>query len=320
LTPVISRRPPTSSAHGRRAAARGGDAPRGRYSPRQATGRWGAGGTGDTAPYPPVGWPPAPGSGPPGDRPDDRRGSRGSGRRPAGPDPRGGPRGDDRSARGSGRGLPLGAGALVGLAGLTCFVLGLAVLPWFVAGGQEATLADIRTAFTVAETDPDDLLADPADEGDQQDPADHGGESSQDGSGGDLPVTVPSIPSPDEVTGTVEDAVRDEAARVAASAIDSGKARYLELYTNTLWMAAIGAVALAVVFCTVLTPRSTVASLLLGIRSLAGLVVILAGAAHGVALWVVFSGAGGPSPAVGVWVGVGGLAGVFLACILGPRR
>lgn len=297
-------------------------------------------GAGDTAPYPPVGWPPAPGTGPPRD-PDGRPGpgSRrpgggrgGTGRRPAGRDPRrersprdersgrGGRRGDERSPRGAGGGLPLGAGALVGLAGLTCFVQGLAVLPWFVAGGQEATLADIRTAFSVAETDPDEPLAGPAAEGDQQVGADQGGGSPQDGAGGDLPVTVPSVPSPDEVTATVEDAVRDEAARVAASAIDSGKARYLELYTDTLGMVAIGAAALAVVFSTILTPRSTVASLLLGIRSLAGLVVILAGAAHGVALWVVFSGAGAPSPAVGVWLGVGGLAGVFLACLLGPKR
>jgi hypothetical protein len=199
-------------------------------------------------------------------------------------------------------------------------VLGLAVLPWFVAGGQEATLADIRTAFTVAETDPDELLPDPADAGDQQESVDLGGESPQDGAGGDLPVTVPSILSPDDVTATVEDAVRDEAARAAASAIDSGKARYLELYTNTLWMAAIGAAALAVVFSTILTPRSTVGALLLGVRTLAGLAVIVAGAAHGVALWVVFSGAGAPSPALGVWLGVGGLAGVLLACLLGPKR
>ena len=32
-----------------------------------------------------------------------------------------------------------------------------------------------------------------------------------------------------------------------------------------------------------------------------------------------FSGPGAPSPAVGVWLGVGGLAGVFLACLLGPK-
>ena len=301
------------------------------YPPGPATTEAFPPGPADTAPYPPVGWPPSSGYAPPRHDPQGRPGAPsrragggqgGAGRRP-GRDPRseGSPR-DERSGRGGrrGGGLPLGAGALVGVAGLACFVLGLAVLPWFEAGGHEATLADIRTAFTVAETDPDELLPDPADEGVQQDPVDQGGESPQEGAGGDLPVTVPSIPSPDDVTATVEDAVRDEAARTAASAIDSGKARYLELYTNTLWMAAIGAAALAVVFSTILTPRSTVGALLLGIRTLAGLAVIFAGAAHAVALWVVFSGAGAPSPAVGVWLGAAGLAGVLLACVLGPKR
>jgi hypothetical protein len=182
--------------------------------------------------------------------------------------------------------------------GLACFVVGVAVLPWFEAGGQEATLADIRTAFTVSETDPDDLLPDPAEPagaGGQQETADQGGESPG-------------------------DAVRDEAARVATAAIDSGRARYLELYTNTLWTAAIAAAALGVVFSTILTPRSTVGALMLGVRSLAGLAVVLAGAAHGAALWVVFGGTGAPSPAFGVWLGVGGLAGVLLACLLGPKR
>jgi hypothetical protein len=290
-------------------------------------------GSSDTAPYPPVGWPPTPSHGyaPPRHRPEGRSGVRsrrasegqgGAGRRPPAGDPRGdrSPR-DGRGGGGGRRGL-LGAGLVVGAMGLACFVVGVAVLPWFEAGGQEATLADIRTAFTVSETDPDDLFPDPAESagaGDQQETADQGGESSGDGDG-DLPDTVPSIPSPDEVNDTVEDAVRDEAARVATAAIDSGRARYLELYTNTLWTAAIAAAALGVVFSTVLTPRSTVGALMLGVRSLAGLAVVLAGAAHGAALWVVFGGAGAPSPAFGVWLGVGGLAGVLLACLLGPKR
>jgi hypothetical protein len=48
--------------------------------------------------------------------------------------------------------------------------------------------------------------------------------------------------------------------------------------------------------------------------------VLLAAAAHGAALWVVFSGSGAPSPAFGVWLGVGGLGGVFVVVILGPKR
>jgi hypothetical protein len=40
---------------------------------------------------------------------------------------------------------------------------------------------------------------------------------------------------------------------------------------------------------------------------------------HSVALWVIFSG-DGPDPATGVWIGVAGFAGVFLASIFGPKR
>jgi hypothetical protein len=60
--------------------------------------------------------------------------------------------------------------------------------------------------------------------------------------------------------------------------------------------------------------------LLLGVRRLAGSLVVLAGAAHGVALWIVFSGDGAPSPTTGVWIGVAGLVGVFAGCVIGPRR
>ncbi len=176
------------------------------------------------------------------------------------------------------------------------------MLPWFEALGQEVGLDDIRTAFTVTETDPDDLL-----------PAD-----------GAPPSTLPDgVPSPDEVTGAVTDAVeqrvRDEAARAAAAALDSGRARYLELYADTLWLVVAGAVVVAVVASTVFAPRSAALSLLLGVRRLAGVVIVLAAAAHGAALWVVFGGTG-PSPAAGVWAGVAGLAAALVGCIVGPRR
>jgi hypothetical protein len=196
--------------------------------------------------------------------------------------------------------LPLGAGALFGVAGVTCFLLALLVLPWFKTGGQEVGLSDIRESFTVPKTDPNDLLPD---------------------SGDQTTSTLPGgLPSPGDVQGAVEDQVRSTAAQAAATAIDSGKAQYLELYANTLWMVAAGAVALAVVFSTLLAPRSAALSLLLGFRRLAGLVTVLAAAAHGAALWIVFNGDGGPAPAVGVWLGVGGLAAVLLGCILGPKK
>ena len=107
---------------------------------------------------------------------------------------------------------------------------------------------------------------------------------------------------------------------MVAGAIDSGKSRYLELYTDVLWLVLAGAVALAVLFSTILSPRSFALSLLLGFRRLSGAVTVLAGMAHGAALWIVFTGAGAPTPAPGVWVGVGGLAAVLLACIVGPKK
>ncbi len=72
-------------------------------------------------------------------------------------------------------------------------------------------------------------------------------------------------------------------------------------------------------FATILSPKSFALSLILGFRRLSGALVVLAAIAHGAALWVVFWG-DGPTPAIGVWAGVGGLAAVFVACLLGPKR
>lgn len=194
-----------------------------------------------------------------------------------------------------GLGLPVGAGAVVGTVGLGCFVLALLVLPWFSAGGQDITLADIRTAFTIPETQPEDILPDNGEE----EPA----------------TSIGPIPSPD----AVEDAARDAAAEAAAQAIDTGKARYLELYVERLWLVGAVGVALAVLFSTILAPRSFALSLLLGFRRLGGLVTVLVGLAHGAALWIVFTGDGAPTPAFAVWLGLGGLGAVLVGCILGPK-
>lgn len=174
------------------------------------------------------------------------------------------------------------------------------MLPWFTAGGQEVTLSDLRTAFTIPETDPIDL------------PGANDEEPSTEGPDG--------VPTPDEVGDAVEDEVRDAAAQAAADVIDTGKARYLELYVERLWVFAAVAVALAVVFSTILAPRSFALSLLLGFRRLSGFVTVLVGAAHGAALWIVFTGDGAPTPAFGVWLGLAGLAAVLVACIIGPKR
>jgi hypothetical protein len=186
-------------------------------------------------------------------------------------------------------GLPFGAGALFGVAGLICFLLALVVLPWFRAGGQEVALSDLRSAFSVPETQPEDL------------PGANDEEASPTGADG--------VPSPDEVRETVEDEVRDAAAEAAANAIDTGKTRYLELYVERLWIFAAIAVAVAVA-----------SALLLGFRRLAAFVTLLAGGVHAAALWVVFTGDGAPDPAFGVWLGLGGLAAVFVGCLLGPKR
>lgn len=217
-------------------------------------------------------------------------------RRARGPEPP--PRRASREPDGrEGGGFPLGLGALLGVAGLACFLAALLVLPWFDAGGEGVTLANIRSSFTIPETDPEDLGIDAG-----------------------SPTTLPEgIPTPEEISEAVEAEVRDQAAQAAADAIDSGKARYLKLYTRTLWLPVAGGVALAVLFSTVLAPKSMALSLLLGFRRLAGLVVILAAAAHGAALWVVFTGDGAPSPATGVWLGVGGLVAVFAGCVVGPK-
>jgi hypothetical protein len=209
-------------------------------------------------------------------------------------------RGRDRSR--SGVGFPFGLGALVGLLGLAGFLGSLLVLPWFEADGEEVTLPDIREAFEIPPTDPDSLLPDSGE----------GGEAP-------LPGTDGEVPTPEEITEAAQDVARDAAAQVAADVIDTGKARYLELYSETLWLVSAVGVSLAVLFSTILAPKSFALSLILGFRRLSGFVTILAAGAFGGALWVIFSG-DGPTPGLGVWAGVAGLALVLFAAILGPKR
>jgi hypothetical protein len=206
----------------------------------------------------------------------------------------------DEPSRDARRGLPLGAGALVGVAGLACLLLALVVLPWFQAGGRDVTRSDLHTALAIPEADAGDLVPDASDV---------------------VPTSLPEgVPTPGEVGDAVEQQARDAASEAATAAIDEGRRRYLELYTDVGWIAVASAAAAAVVFSTILTPRSRLLSLLLGVRIFAGVAVVAAGLAHGAALWVVFGGEGAPAPAFGVWVGVGGLAAVLLGCVLGPKQ
>ena len=250
-------------------------------------------------PAPPRSRRPAPGPGPTADRRPPRSSATGDTPRRGGPtEPAG--RGDDGRGR-SGGGLrsPIGLGAVVGGLGALAFLAALLVLPWFDAEGQDRTLSDLRSAFEVPATDPNDLP----------------------GAGDPTASTLPEgIPSPDDVADAVEEEARDTAATAMAGAIDDGKARYLELYAEVLWLPIAAVVAVAAVVSTVLAPRSMALSLLLGVRRLAGAAVVMAGLAHAAALWVVFTGDGAPSPLFGVWLGIAGLAGVLAGCAIGPRR
>ena len=84
--------------------------------------------------------------------------------------------------------------------------------------------------------------------------------------------TLPEgIPSPDDVADAVEEEARDTATTAMAGAIDDGKARYLELYADVLWLPIAAVVAIAACsVSTVLAPRSMALSLLLGVRRIAG--------------------------------------------------
>lgn len=205
-----------------------------------------------------------------------------------------------RDQRRGGGGIPLlGFGLILGGIGLACLWLSLLALPWFQVGDQDVTFSDLRTVFTVPETDSEDIVA---------------------GDGTEVTNPDGGLPTPGEAVDVVEDEVRAAAGDAAASAVDETKARYLELYLERLWVFVLGAAVLAVVFSTILTPRSFALGLILGFRRLSGFVTVLGTAAHGVAMWIVFTGDGAPEPVLGAWLGLVGLAAVFLASVVGPKR
>lgn len=206
----------------------------------------------------------------------------------------------DRDRRGGGLQSPVGFGALFGVVGLVLFVLSLTSLPWAKAGGQSMTLPDIKEAFATVE--------------------DSSGEPAPTTT---VPTTLPGdggIPTPGEVTDAVEDEVRDAATEAATRAVDSAKGTYLELYSTTIWMVAAVVLGLAVLFATVLAPKSFALGLILGFQRLGGTVTVLVAVLHGAALWVVFSGKPAPTPALGVYAGVAGLIFILVGCVLGPRK
>jgi hypothetical protein len=188
------------------------------------------------------------------------------------------------------------------VAGLVGVLLSLLSLPWFTVAGQDVTLSDIRTAYEAGDEAPGTEAPDPA---------------AEEESGPTLPEDVTS---PGEVGDAVRDEVSDAAGDAAAAAVDSGKARYLELYVERLWLYVAIGTGLAVVFSTILAPRSFALGLLLGFRRLSGFVTFVAAGAHGAALWILFTGDGSPDTTAGVWIGVAGFVGVFAGCVVGPKR
>lgn len=203
-----------------------------------------------------------------------------------------------------------GLGLVLGLMGALALVASLTMLPWVEAGGQEVTFSDIRDAYENVDELTNAPLAPP--------PAPEGSTGSSGFDASDIPTTG-------EITETAE---------------NTGKNAYLEVYTAWGWIGVLAGVSVAILFATLVVPSSKGGRLVTGFLT-AGLLGLLfnvgddegrfgprisgavatlgAGGLHVAAIWALFSEELSPDPAVGVWVGVGGLLAVFVACIVGTR-
>ena len=183
--------------------------------------------------------------------------------------------------------------------GLVAFLAALVVLPWFTVAGEGVTLADILEAFTVAETDPADLVP----------------------GAGDTASTIPPTPSPTPgaVTDAAEQQARGAAGDAAAAALDSASRATSSCTPTCCGLGVAGVVAVAAVVSTVAAPRSAALALLLGVGAPPVRSSSLAGIAH-VANAV--GGVLGRRRAVRdrVWLGLGGLVAVLAGCAIGPRN
>jgi hypothetical protein len=213
-----------------------------------------------------------------------------------------------------------GAGLVIGLIGALAVVLSLTTLPWVAEGGNEATFSDIRDFYEHS----DDLGPAPVDPG----TVDPGTVPPA----GQLPPDGSQIPAPP---------VSPEMAPTAAiQQAPSAENTYLEAYTSFGWIGVISGVCLAVLFATLLVPSSKAWRMVTGFltASILGLILnaadsdgtvgprvsgaiaaLVASVGHGVAIYSLFSEEFAPDPAVGVWVGVAGLAAVVVGCIMGTR-
>ncbi|HET6954538.1 MAG TPA: hypothetical protein VFI47_29510, partial [Acidimicrobiales bacterium] len=209
-----------------------------------------------------------------------------------------------------------GIGLIVGLLGLLGIVLAHTSLPWISEDGVEVTFSDIRDAFA----------------------GDGGGAPS----GATPTVTVPEVSLPPGVT--LPPGAPPAGQVVTPPAAPAGSAgdelEYLERYAGWVWYVVLGLGLTAVLSGTLLVPRDRAARVATGFLAggLLGAVASLAdrdgevahrvagafgaigaGTLCGFAVADVFPDKGGPSPAAGVWAGIGGLLLVLLGCVLGTR-
>jgi hypothetical protein len=225
-----------------------------------------------------------------------------------------------------------GFGLVLGLAGAIALVVSLTMLPWISEGGEDASFSDIREIYENV----DDLTESPLTGGAGSTPApttppgsslDPTATSVPPDGGGSLGQPVaPSIPTADEVADTAE---------------TTGKNAYLEFYTKWGWIGVLVALSVAVLFTTLVVPSNKAGRMLTGFlmagfiglglnaaddeggvapKICGALATLVAAGLHGAAIWALFSEDLAPDPAVGVWAGAGGLAIVFVGCIVGTRR
>jgi hypothetical protein len=157
------------------------------------------------------------------------------------------------------------------------------------------------------------------------------------------PTTLPTTPTtlPDTGLGTGAGSGTSLPATDESPTAPALQGDYLELFADVGWIAVLVLAGLAVLFSTLIVPSSFAGRLftgflqaaLLGLlinaadregtsapRVTGALVTLVAAGGFGAALYQLFGDDGAPTPAYGVWAGVGGLAAVLLGCLLGTRR
>ncbi|HLM64299.1 MAG TPA: hypothetical protein VK306_08390 [Acidimicrobiales bacterium] len=150
--------------------------------------------------------------------------------------------------------------------------------------------------------------------------------------GSTAPTVVPGTPVPTTLPSAVP---------APSGPMGSLGGDYIDAFAEWGWIAVLVLTGIAVLFSTLIVPRSFAGRLVTGFLTAAvvgllvnaadregtsaprvtgALVTILAGAGFAGAVWQLFGEDTAPSPAWGVWVGVGGATAAMLGCLLGTRR